>query len=178
MSNVTLPLSLSLLILLAACGQPESKTVPTTSNATNALLLDLDPGEATTVIQAKSNGPSKDIVVEGRIFDITKGFALMRMMDLSLDYCGELNKESKCPTPWDFCCDNPDDVKASSVLVKAVDPSGETIEADSLANLRLLDKIKVKGELIKDEHGNLVLIATGWYRTARPDLPDYIEWPE
>ena len=62
--------------------------------------------------------------------------------------------------------------------MKAVDPSGETIEADSLANLRLLDKIKVKGELIKDEHGNLVLIATGWYRTARPDLPDYIEWPE
>ena len=170
--------SLSLLMLLASCGQAEPTNTANPDNPTNALVIDVDPGKATTVVKAKSNGPSEGIIIEGRIFDITKGFALMKMMDLSMDYCGQLNKEETCPTPWDFCCDKQDDITAHSVLVKAVDASGETIEADSLANLRLLDEIKVKGELIKDDYGNLVLLATGWFRVERPDLPNYIKWPE
>ena len=164
-----LSLSLSLLTLLVSCGEAEPVNPKTTNNATNALVMAADPGEAAAVIKAKAAGPSKEVIIEGRIFDITKGFALMKMMDLTMDYCGELNKEQKCPTPWDFCCDNPNEITANSLLVKAVDASGETLEADSLANLRLLDIIKVKGELIKDEFGNLVLVATGWFRAERPE---------
>lgn len=43
--------------------------------------------------------------------------------------------------------------------------------AGSLGDLRLLDAVTVVGKLTKDEHGNHVLLATGWHRDARPELP-------
>ena len=48
----------------------------------------------------------------------------------------------------------------------------------SLPNTRLLDHVKVTGELTKDEYGNLVLLADGIYRIERPNLPDYVKWPQ
>ena len=28
-----------------------------------------------------------------------------------------------------------------------------------------------------DEHGNVTLLAKGWFRRQQPDLPDYVQWP-
>lgn len=171
--------SLSLLTVLAACGAKQADTpndvAPT---GTDALTLATDPGAAISVLQAKEAGAKKGVVIEGRVYDLTKDWAMMKVMEVSMDYCGEVNKEEKCPTPWDYCCDTPEDRAANSLLVKAVDDKGETLEVPAMPGMRLIDKVKITGELTKDEHGNFVLLAKGIFRVERPKLPDYIMWPE
>lgn len=179
-------LSLSLFTILAACGDKAGPTADTPNGTPGntaktgaaALTLAADPGVATTVLQAKEGGPNKNVIVEGRVYDLTKDWAIMKVMEVSMDYCGEVNKEDKCPTPWDYCCDNPDDIAKNSLLVMAVDGQGETLEVPVMPGMRLVDKVKITGELTKDEHGNFVLLAKGIFRVERPTLPDYIMWPE
>ena len=176
-------LSLSLLTVLAACGdKPGPKGDAPNNNAPTggaaSLTLASDPGAAVSVVEAKAGGPKKNVIVEGRVYDLTKDWAIMKVMEVSMDYCGQENKEEKCPTPWDYCCDTPDDIKANSLLVMAVDSKGETLEVPAMPGMRLIDKVKITGELTKDEHGNFALIANGIFRVERPKLPEYVLWPE
>ena len=169
----------TLLTLTAACSDTNNGPPPVpASAAAQALALASDPGAALAVAKAKADGPNENVTVEGRLYDITKGYAVMRIMDLGMDYCGEINKEEKCPTPWDFCCDTKDDIAAGSLLVEARDDAGKPIQTPALPNLRLLDKVKVTGKLVKDDFGNLVLLASGMFRSDRPLAPDYVKWPE
>lgn len=170
--------SLTLLTILTACGGDNAKTPGAPPADTSALTLAADPGPAMSVVQAKEAGPKKDVVIEGRVYDLTKDWAIMKVMDVAMDYCGEINKEEKCPTPWDFCCDTPEDRAANSMLVEAADDKGQTLEVPAMPGMRLIDKVKITGDLTKDEHGNFKFIAKGIYRVERPKLPDYIMWPE
>lgn len=179
MSNRYLILTLfTLLTLNTACSKPDNgpPAVPASAEA-QKLALATDPGTALAVAKIKADGPKNEVTVEGRLYDITKGYAVMRIMDLTMDYCGEINKEEDCPTPWDFCCDTKDDIATGSLLVEARDADGKPIKTPALPNLRLLDKVKITGKLIKDEHGNLVLLASGMFRSGRPTVPDYVKWP-
>ena len=69
-------------------------------------------------------------------------------------------------------------IAAGSLLVEARDDAGKPIQTPALPNLRLLDKVKVTGKLTKDDFGNLVLLASGMFRSDRPLAPDYVKWPE
>ena len=48
----------------------------------------------------------------------------------------------------------------------------------ALPKLRLLDLVAVKGKLVKDGHGNVIVRATGWFRRDRQELGDDLRWPE
>jgi len=172
-------LSFSLLVLLAACSGKEEtpKTAPPPAGA-ETLALTADPGAALGVAEAKALGPQKSVVIEGRVHDLTKGFAVAKLMDTKLEYCGQVNKEDGCKTPWDYCCDPAEERVANSLLVEVRDPTGTPLAAEALPSPRLCDLVKVRGELIKDEHGNLVLVANGWFQVERPEMPDDIRWPQ
>jgi len=172
-------LSLSLLTLLAACSDAPTKAkADPAPAATEKFTLAADPGAAVSVVQAKANGAKDMVTVAGRVYDITKGFALIKLMDLELEYCGQVNKEDNCKTPWDYCCDSKEERMAKSLLVEARGADGKPLATPSIAGLRLCDKVKVTGKLIVDEHGNPVLIASGWFQVERPELPDDINWPQ
>jgi len=178
-SHYSILAALTLFTLSSACSEANNGPPPVdASPEAQKLALSADPGVALAVAKAKADGPKDDIIVEGRLYDITKGYAVMRIMDLKMDYCGEINKEDKCPTPWDYCCDTREDIAAGSLMVEARNASGKPIKTPALPNLRLLDKVKVKGKLTKDDHGNFVLLASGMFRSDRPNAPDYVKWPE
>lgn len=174
--------------LVAACGGKTGQSAgspaapaPAASApapAVAALQLREAPAGAIGVNDAKAKGPAASVAVTGRIASIVRGYAAMTLMDLSLPYCGEVNKEDKCKTPWDWCCDSAATRTANSMVVEARDAAGKPLATPSLGDLRLLDQVTVTGELVKDEHGNFTLLATGWHRTARPTLPDYVQWPQ
>jgi hypothetical protein len=180
MSNRYLTLTLlALFTLTTACSKPDNgpAEVPASAEA-QKLALTADPGAALAVAKVKADGPKDEVTVEGRLYKITKGYAAMRIMDLTMDYCGEINKEENCPTPWDYCCNTKGDIAAGSLLVEARNADGKPLKTPALPNLRLLDKVKVTGKLIKDDHGNLVLLASGMFRSDRPTVPDFVKWPE
>ena len=170
---------LALSIPFAACDSPETAlhTQPPSAAAAK-LALASDPGAALSVVDAKKQGPKDAVVVAGRVHDITKGVSVLKLMDKSLDYCGEIDKTDRCPTPWDYCCDTPDDRAANSLLVEFRNADGEPIATPALPNTRLCDHVKVRGKMVKDEHGNLVLLGDGIFQVQRPNLPDNIKWPQ
>jgi len=175
------PFLLAVCITLAACGGPEATPGPAAkaaSPAVAALTLAQAPANALGVKAAKDKGPAADVAVTGRLYDVTAGFAVMKIMDLAIPYCGETNKEDTCGTPWDYCCESKETQTSNSLLVEARGADGKPLATPGLGDLRLLDKVTVTGKLEKDEHGNFVLLAKGWHRTDRPAVPDYVKWPQ
>ena len=56
------------------------------------------------------------------------------------------------------------------MLVEARGDGDRPIAAPGIPYLKLLDLVAVKGRLTKDEHGNVTLLAGGWFRRERPTL--------
>ena len=163
----------------AGCGGGDApKPVAPAAAATELakLALTAKPAGAVSVLDARKAGAADSRAVTGRIARVVPGFAVFTLMDTSLPYCGEKNKEDGCKTPWDYCCESATIRAANSLLIEVRDAKGKPI-AGSLDNLRLLDAVTVVGKLTKDEHGNQVLLATGWHRDARPELPGNLRWP-
>lgn len=176
-----LSVSFSLLLGLAACGGagPAAPShTPPAGDPLQKFVLTADPGEAVDVMAQKQKGPADQVVVRGRIAAVTKGLAMFQIMDLSLPYCGENDPSHKCDTPWDWCCEKKETRTANLMVVELHGADGQPITAAKLPDLQLLDAVKVKGKLTKDEAGNFVLAATGVFRTQRPKLPDGIKIPE
>ena len=157
-----------------ACGGKEPERPPMAVPVD--LGLSKDPGAALSVKEAKEKGPGEEVVVVGRIGNIVKGFATLNLVDASLAHCGP-GRMPECKTPWDYCCDTPEDRAAATLTVEARGPDGKILTG-MMPSLRLLDLIAVKGKVEEDEHGNVTVVATGWFRRERPNLPEGLSWPE
>jgi hypothetical protein len=69
-------------------------------------------------------------------------------------------------------------VAVATLNVEARGPDGKPLKADSVPGLRLLDLVVAKGKVEKDDHGNVTVVATGWFSRERPELPDGLDWPK
>jgi hypothetical protein len=170
--------------LVAACGGGSNQSVapapsaPPADAALQKVVLAADPGPALAVTAAKAKGAAEQVVVTGRVASVVKGFAVFTLMDEALEYCGQVNKEDGCKTPWDYCCDTQQKRTEHSLLVEFRDAKGQPIGTPSLPDTRLLDLLKVRGKLQNDDNGNLVLVADGMFRVQRPELPADVNWPK
>jgi hypothetical protein len=171
----------SFVLFAAACGgggaAAEHGTKPP-SAAASKVVLATDPGPAKSVVEAKLLGTEDRVVVTGRIALVVAGTFAFKLADLSMPYCGEKNTGENCKTPWDYCCETAARITANTLTVEARTADGKPIATPALPDLRLLDAVKVTGTLQKDEHGNVVLLADGVHRVARPDLPGGLRWPD
>lgn len=170
------PMMLLATLLFACAGEEPARVAP--ASPPLDLKLTADPGEALSVLAGKEEGPGEEVVIRGRIKTIVKGFASFQLIDESLDYCGQRTAEDDCATPWDYCCIAAPIQNEHTVVVDADGPDGKVLKASGLKGLRLLDLIKVKGKLTRDEHDNVTLHATGWFLVERPKLPEGLHWPE
>lgn len=166
--------------LLAACGGDAKNALVAqpAAPALQAMVLQAAPVDAVEVRAALAATADAPLAVRGRVAAITKGQALLQLMDLSLPYCGEKAAEDGCKTPWDYCCETPETLRAHRMVVEFRDADGRPIATPSLPDIRLLDAITVQGKLLVDEHGNRTLIGTGLFRNARPELPGDLNWPQ
>ena len=168
--------------LMLACGGEDEPTAPAVeppAPAITRLTLAADPGKALSIAEAKKAGSKADVVVVGRVSNIVKGYASFNLIDTALDYCGSGNDlMEQCPTPWDYCCIANDEKAENTVVVEAHGADGKVVATPEVPGLRLLDLVAVKGKLQKDEHGNVTVLASGWFRRERPSLRDGLNWPK
>ena len=156
----------------------KSATGQLASNTLASITLAKDPGKALAISAAREVEAGQDVVVVGRIDKIVTAYASFTLPDMALDYCGQTRSEDGCHTPWDYCC-IPSEEKAAATLMVMVDAADGVgaIEAEELPGLRLLDAVVVKGKLQKDEFGNVIVHATGWFKRERPELREGLHWP-
>ena len=163
--------ALALLTLFAtACDQPASTTrVENTPPPAHAWLLSGEPAGALGVVDAKASAKEGDTVVVrarigGRMEPITAQSPVFVVMDLGLPYCGETHEDA-CPTPWDYCCDTPETIKANAATVQIVSdgPQPDPIAA----GLSPLDEVILVGTVgPRPTEDVLTIRATGVYRVG------------
>jgi len=173
-------MTIPILLLLAACGGEEATKGEPRSQLPPAPVewkMSASPDTPYSVADAKEELPEEEIVVEGRVRSLVKGRAVFLLTDDKLEYCGEVNKEDTCKTPWDYCCDPQDEVNALTLTVQFEDENGTPVKAAWGSELRHCDLVQVRGKVTKDERGNVTIHARRYHRKERPELPDYVTFP-
>lgn len=158
-------------LTLAACGGGESNSSSNAQSDGANFLLASAPENAQSVTEAKSAVEEGDTVVVrgrigGRMAPISGDSPVFLIVDLAVPHCGEL-KGDTCPTPWDYCCESPESLRANSATVQLVDESGAPLDVDPLvAGLRALDEVVVVGTVgPRPTEDVLTIRATGVHRT-------------
>lgn len=159
------------LATVVACS-PSTKPGAEQSAATRAMgskyLLPSEPVSSLPVIAARQSAKQGDsVVVVGRIGGSVNpwidGLAAFTIVDASLKACSDTPGDT-CPKPWDYCCVT-DQLPAATALIKLVDDRDAVVDVDarSLLNLKELDTVVVRGKAVRDDSGNLVVMASGLF---------------
>lgn len=159
-------------VSLALLGCGDSGSAPQPTAAPPAWLLASAPGGDQPVAAAKAVAQEGDaVVVRGRIggrYDpISDASPVFVIMDLAIQHCDQLHPGA-CPTPWDYCCEPPDNVTANSATVQVVDADGRPVDTElSTAGLKPLDEVVVVGTVgPRPTEDVLTVRVTGVYRAG------------
>ncbi len=159
---VSMTLALALVGTTLGCGsKTEKKPAASTGKAT--WLLASMPAGSQHIHEAKPQAKAGDeVVVRGRIGGrkqpITAGSGTFTLMDLAVPSCSD-NPEDNCSTPWDYCCEKPEDIMAASVTVTLVGEDGKPLSTDlAQQGLKPLDEVVVVGKVAERPNDAVMVI--------------------
>jgi hypothetical protein len=159
------------LVAFASCRQ-EQASAARTGGPLESYLVATKPAGAKPVLAVRAEAkPGDEVVVEGRAKDFVDGRALMTIVDPSKSACDEAGPMDECPTPWDYCCDPPEEITAATAMVELRDASG--IVKDGLKGfhgLDHMDTVVASGTLETDAAGNVTVVAKQIYVAKRPPV--------
>jgi hypothetical protein len=163
-------------MLLTGCSNDDetAQNQSAAAPAQDAWLLDSPPEGAVSVMEAKATAQAGDAIVVrarigGRKEPLSEQSSVFTVMDLEVPHCAQI-KGDACPTPWDYCCEAPESIKANSATVQVVGADGEPLAGSTIADdLRPLDEIVLVGTVgPRPAEDVLTVRATGVYRVP-PD---------
>jgi hypothetical protein len=171
---VIVSIAFALGLLAAGCSPRNDSAVgsgvQSVSEADRAkYVLASEPAGAKGVISLRKEVKDGDeVVVLGRVggsaSPLVKGRAAFTVVDASLTPCNE-KAGDECQTPWDYCCDPPEEIAKASAMIKFVDEQGKTLphDASDLLGIKPLQTVVVRGKAKRDESGNLTVLASGLF---------------
>ncbi len=137
------------------------------SKALSAMLLASEPADAKSVAEVKRTAKIGDEVlfrgrVGGRTDPLVADRAIMTVADMELVPCNARHGDA-CPTPWDYCCETPEDLKSRTITVQAVGTDGKPLKADWRgAGIKPLGEVVVRGRIASLGEGQPIIVnATG-----------------
>ncbi len=155
-------------------GAPASATPGDTAALPPDLFLNSAPGNALSVREAKANNASGgELIVRGRIGGrrdpFVTGSAVFLLVDKALPTCTERHGDG-CRTPWDYCCEPADELRAATATVQVVDNDGNPLKVELRGRTGLepgAEVIVVGHRADADGGDGLVINATGIYAVKR-----------
>lgn len=131
------------------------------------LILKEAPAGAKEVAALKKDAKEGDeVVIRGQIggeaAPFVKKRAIMRIVDMKLPACNAIPGD-KCETPWDFCCETPESLKANSAIIELCNAEGKPLKIDlkGMNGIDCLSVVVVKGKVTNRIGDNLVIRASG-----------------
>jgi hypothetical protein len=179
-TTMTLSAALIACLTVVGCGRENTPTggasaaapsvaTPQTEVDKARFLLAAEPAGAKGVRDARNDAKDgDDVVMVGRIGGEkqpwVEGRAAFRVVDAAFKPCNE-REDDGCKTPWDYCCDDTDELHKGMATVKVVDSAGKTVPVDAreLLGVKELQTVVVKGKAKRDVQGNLTVLASGLY---------------
>lgn len=114
---------------------------------------------AVDVVDLRESAKDGDqVVLRGTLQDFGRS-ATFRLVEDSLLDCSEKH-DDVCPTPWDYCCEDPTRLRSLTVNVEFLDgefPAAWTLDGEH--GLDHLSEVTVAGVVRFDEQGNIRLEA-------------------
>jgi hypothetical protein len=178
MKMKTTCLILATAALLASCEKKEAAaTAPTTSAPSAALstVLAAAPTGAPTpihLIRATAK-PGDEITVSGRIMGNEKPFVEGRSAFILgdpevLTPCNE-DPADKCTTPWDVCCDSPEDKKRGIATIQIVGADGRVLKesVEGVGGLANLAAVTVTGKVAEGSSADVLIINARAIRSGK-----------
>ena len=176
---------LGLALWLNGCGgtpptKPAEKVSPPTPVASAAafpseLFLKEAPADAKEVSVVKKEAKEGDeVVVRGRIGGsenpFVDGRAVVTIADTSIRACNERPGDA-CPNPWDFCCEDPNELVMRTATIQVLDKDGKPLKQGlrGVNGIDHLTVLAVKGKV--DKRGDpkvLTINASGIYIDKTP----------
>ena len=158
---------------LTGCGKKdEAAAQPAPSASLPAgFVLAAAPDNPVSVLVAKTTATDgQRIVIEGRVGGAKRAIndsrAIFTIADNSLLACDTMGDGDHCPTPWDYCCEDSDKLKAGLATVKIVNADGKPLDANlsTAMGLKPLQTVVVSGIAEpRSGDGSLVIRADGIY---------------
>lgn len=92
--------------------------------------------------------------------------AIMTLGDPAKLISCDLREDDHCVTPWDVCCDDPDEIKQNIVTVQAVDADGRPLKEGfrGLGGIKELSEVTVLGTVAEGSNDeNMIVNLSGVY---------------
>ena len=171
MKRYLLPVALFLaMAAFAGCGKKDNAAQPEASaSLPDGFILKAAPEKPLSVLEAKAAAKDGErITITGRVGGTKRAIndtrALFTIADTTLLACDSMGAGDHCPTPWDYCCEDPDKLKAGLATIKVVGADGKPL-AVNLTNalgLKPLQTAVITGIAeIRADDGALVIRADG-----------------
>ncbi len=157
-------------VLAPSCGQDATEAtdaVATPSQVPERFWLESPPPDTQDVGAARvalEDGAKVSVrgVVGGSRKPFVDGLAAFMLVDPALKSC--VGDGMNCPTPWDYCCEDPQVMAQNTVTVELRE--GDRILAANLEGLQGLEHLAtvvVQGVAETDPRGNVTVVASGVY---------------
>lgn len=118
----------------------------------DGVFVETAPDGAQDLGEVKASAKEGDVVVVagkvgGTMEPFVKGRAVMTVAGLSGITSCDKRPGDNCPTPWDFCCDDPKSILANTATVELVDAEGRPLKVDleGAHGLAPLSEVVVRG---------------------------------
>lgn len=158
-------------LVIAGCAETPKESAVSTYDGSK-FLLSTEPEGGQNVIAVRATSQDGDeIVMVGRIGGSVNPWVDDRgafsIVDPSLLACSDDKEEGEscsCKTPWDYCCET-DKLPNAMALVKFVERDGSVVSHDArqVFDLAELQTVVVKGKAMRDDAGNLTVLASGMF---------------
>lgn len=164
--------------LLASCDKKEAtvtaQTTSAPSAALTAVLAAAPTGEPKSIHLIRTTAkPGDEITVAGKIMGNEKPFVEGRSAFILgdpevLTPCNE-DPDDKCTTPWDNCCDSPEDKKRGTATIQIVDADGRVLKEsiEGIGGLANLAAVTVTGKVAPGSSADLLIINAQAIRSGK-----------
>ena len=152
---------LAAIAVAPSCGPAEDSPVATSELPASYWLASAPDGALDVKNARQTATDGSEIVVIGRVGELLDARAQFHLVDRSFDSCN-LRPEDECETPWDYCCIEATELKGGTLVVEFRD--GDQLLKTTTRSFHGLDHLKevvVRGKVIKDQVGNLIIVASG-----------------
>ena len=135
-------------------------------SAAISAVIETDPaGEASPIHMARQTiQPGDKVTVKGQVMGnkhpFVEGRAAFILGDRELlTPCNE-NPDDPCETPWDACCDSPEDKKRGTATIQIVDADGRVLKesVEGVGGIENLAKLVVTGTVAEGSSADALVI--------------------
>jgi len=165
-------LVLSTVCLLASCKEKQESaatTPPENVSADSGLLASVlsaaPKGEAKSIHLVKASAsPGEEVTIKGRIMGASSPFVAGRsafiLGDTEIIAACNDKPGDECDTPWDSCCNTPEEKKKGTATVQIVNSDGRVLKepVEGVGRLAKLATVTVTGTVAKGSSEDLLIV--------------------